>query len=152
VAGVVLLLAAGSLLLGWRQSMEHAAMLRQQRNEMKASAEEAKSFIGRVNAAREWYDRRSNYLECLRALTLRLPEDGSVWTSSLSLREDMRGVLTGSAVDEKSVLEFVYKLRSGAKPKVRPEFADVKIDHTRAADVKNSEISFAVSFAFLGGE
>jgi len=62
-------------------------------------------------------------------------------------------VLTGFAADEKSVLDFVDKLKkAGSKPKSRPEFAEIKIDHTRSAEVKNSEISFAVSFVFEGGQ
>jgi hypothetical protein len=152
-AGAALLFAAGALLLDCRESMEQVAQQKGQLEGLEKSAAEARNFIGRFKMAEAWYNRRPNYLACLRALTLRLPEDGSIWASSLNLREDMRVVLTGFAADEKSVLDFVDRLKkAGAKPKSRPEFAEIKIDHTRSAEAKNSEISFSVSFVFEGGQ
>lgn len=146
VAAFVVLAGLSYLVIDWRQSAQEVAELRQKQLDMKDNLDAAKGFINRVNATRTWYERRPNYLECLRAVTLTFPEEGRVWTSSLTLREDMRGILNGRASDEKSVLDVLDKLKSGQN------FADVKMLHMRGSGTKGSEISFAISFGFLGTE
>lgn len=146
VAGIVLALGAGYMLLDWQQSAAEVASLREQRDDMKENLEKAKDFISRVNATRTWYESRPNYLECLRAITLCFPEEGRVWTTSVSLREDMRGMLSGLATDERHVLEVLDKLKAS------PSFSGVKMLQMRGAGAKNSEISFGVSFVFTGGK
>ena len=146
VSGVVLLLCAAYLIGDWRQTLEEVSELRQKRNEMKESIETAKGFISRVNGARTWYERRPNYLECLRTITLCFPEEGRAWTSSLTLREDMRGILTGRASDEKSVLDVLDRLKSS------PALTNVKMLQMRGAGTKSPELSFGISFVFRGPE
>ena len=146
VAGIVLLLGFGYLLMEWQQSAAEVADLRDKRDEMKENVESAKGFISQVNATRTWYERRPNYLECLRAITLTFPEEGRVWTSSVSLREDMRGILSGRATDEKHVLDVLDKIKSSKS------FSDVKMLHMRGSGTKSSEISFGISFVFVGAE
>jgi hypothetical protein len=146
VAAFVIVGGLGYLLNDWRASAADVAELRQRRDDMKENLDTAKTFINRVNATRTWYERRPNYLECLREITLTFPEEGRVWTTSLSLREDMRGILNGKASDEKSVLDVLDKLKAGKK------FAEVKMLNMRGSGAKGGEIMFAVSFAFLGVE
>ena len=146
VAAFVIVGGLAYLLNDWRANAADVAELRQRRDDMKENLDTAKTFITRVNATRTWYERRPNYLECLRAITMTFPEDGRVWTSSLSLREDMRGILNGRASDEKSVLDVLDKLKVGKK------FAEVKMLNMRGSGAKGGEIMFAVSFAFLDVE
>lgn len=146
VAAFVVVGGLGYVLNEWRESAAEVAELRQKRDDMKGNLETAKSFISRVNATRTWYARRPNYLECMRAITMTFPEDGRVWTASLSLREDMRGILNGRATDEKSVLDVLDKLKAGKN------FADVKMLNMRGSGTRNPEVLFAVSFAFLSAE
>jgi hypothetical protein len=87
VAALALLAGAAWVFFDWRQSAAEVAELRQTRDEMKDNVETAKAFIARVNATRTWYERRPNYLECLRTITLCFPEEGRIWTSSLTLRD-----------------------------------------------------------------
>ncbi|HYG76471.1 MAG TPA: hypothetical protein VEK08_15810 [Planctomycetota bacterium] len=145
-AAALLLLSFGYLINDWRQLESEVADLRRTRDDMKDNVETAKAFISRVNYTRTWYEQRPNYLECLRTLTLSFPEEGRVWTTNLTLREDLRGVLTGRAVDQKSVLDVLDKLKSNKA------LADVKMLHMRGVAAKSTEMSFAVSFSYLGGE
>jgi len=146
VAAVALLSGAAYMLFDWHQSAVEVAELRQKRDEMKEQIGTAKSFIERVNATRTWYDRRPNYLECLRTITLCFPVEGRAWTSNLSLREDMRGILNGRAVDEKSVLDVLDQMKSSRA------LAGVKLLQMRGSGTKNAEITFGISFAFRGTE
>jgi hypothetical protein len=61
------------------------------------------------------------------------------------MREDMKGILTGRAADEKSVLDLLDKLKTS------PLLSDIKMLQMRSSGGKNPEISFSVSFAFIGG-
>ena len=144
VAGLVVFAGGGFLLLDDWQNSEEVAMLQQKREEMKPHEEDSKNFIGRLNKVRTWYDRRPDYLECLRAITLCFPEDGRVWTSNLSLREDMRGVITGRAADEKSVLEVMDKLKSSKA------ISNVKMLNMHGSGTKGGEITFAIGFVYVG--
>jgi hypothetical protein len=166
VAGLLLALGAAYLVGDWYQGTAEEAELHQKREEAKEKIETAQAYIDRVNATRTWYDRRPNYLECLRAITLCFPEEGRAWTSSLSLREDMRGILNGRAVDRKSVLDVVDMrgvLNGRAvdrksvldvvdQMKLSRALTNVKLLQMRETGTKNSEVSFGIGFAFQGAE
>ncbi|MGD0092943.1 MAG: hypothetical protein ABSE73_23775, partial [Planctomycetota bacterium] len=142
VAGLALFLGAAYMLVDWQRNAAEVAALRQQLDDMKDNIATSKAFVARVNTTRTWSEKRPNYLECLRALTLSFPEEGRIWASSVTLREDMRGILTGHAVDEKSVLDVLDQMKSGHA------LTDVKVLHMRSAGTKNSQIAFGISFAF----
>ena len=145
VAGVAVLAGLSYLYLDWRQSSADLAELKQKRDEMKGNVTSAKEFVARVKLANGWGDSRPNYLECLRTLTLCFPEEGRVWASTLSIRDDMKGILSGGASDEKIVLDLIDKL------KVNPAFTDLKLLQMRESEGKNSEVSFTIAFSYLGG-
>lgn len=144
VAGFVLLLGLGWMLFDASQSAAEIADLQQKRDDMKEGRETAKTFIARMATTRTWYDKRPNYLECMRVITLAFPEEGRVWASNLSVREDLHGVLTGHAADEKSVLDVLDSLKSS------PFLAEVKMLHMHGSGTKVTEISFSISFIYLG--
>jgi hypothetical protein len=146
VAALVVLALGGTMLLKWRDDAAKVAKLRQERDGTKERVEAAKAFVARVNATRTWYETRPNYLECLRAVTLCFPEEGRVWASSVSLREDMRGILMGRAGDEKSVLDVLDRLKASRS------LANVKMLHIRGTGAKSTEISFGISFLYRGAE
>ncbi len=145
--GGILLLAAAYFGWEWQQNAAELSDLRDTRKEMKVKSDEAKDFILRMNAMNTWYDKRPNYMECLRALTLCFPEDKSVWIASLSLREDFCGVLTGNATDKKGPLEVFDKLK-----KTSSAFKNVKLLSERTTGNKAGENTFAISFSFHGVE
>jgi hypothetical protein len=145
VAMAAACLVLGYLVYDWRQSVREVAELAQKRDDMKDNIQSAKHLISRINSTRDWYERRPNYLECLRTLTLSFPEESRVWATHLSMREDMKGILTGRAADEKSVLDLLDKLKTS------PLLSDIKMLQMRSSGGKNPEISFSVSFAFIGG-
>jgi len=146
VAAGILVLAGGYLVYDWRSLASDVSELRETRDGMKESVAASKAFIDCVSATKTWYERRPNYLECMRTITLCFPEEGKVWTSNLTMREDMKGILTGRAVDEKSVLDVLDKM------KANKTLADVKMLHMRSSGTKNTEITFSISFSYQVAE
>jgi len=141
-----LVVAGVFVLLDWQEEEEDLAALKNRLEEMKEDIQAAKSMIKKVSFARDSYDRTPRFLDCLRGLTLAFPAEGGIWATSLALREDMRGIVSGKAADERVVLEVLDALKRG------DAFSDVKLLHMREAGMSSREVSFAVSFAFLGTE
>jgi len=141
-----LVVASVFLLLDWREGKEQVAELKDRLAEMSEDLEAARGVIEKVSLARGWFDRGPRFLDCLRGLTLAFPAEGKIWTTSLALREDMRGVVSGRSLDERSVLEVLDRLKGGGA------FSDVKLLYMREAGRSSREVSFAISFAFAGTE
>lgn len=146
VAAGVLVLIGGYLVYEWWSLASDVSELRGTRDGMKESVAASKAFIDRVSSTKTWYERRPNYLECMRTITLCFPEEGKVWTSNLTMREDMKGILTGRAVDEKSVLDVLDKMKGDNA------LAEVKFLHMRSSGTRNTEITFSFSFTYQAAE
>jgi len=146
VAAVVVLSGLAFLVLDWQEKAAEVAGLRQKLEGMKNDVKAATDFVSRYKKTSMWYDKRPNYLECLRAITLTLPGEGRVWASSIAVRDDLQGVLTGRALDNKSVTDFSEKLKSNHS------FANVIILSIGKSDGQTSEVPFIISFSFHGVE
>lgn len=143
---VALLVAAGATIADRSATKGEITAMKAQLREMAPSVASAQSVVDSVTLARGWYDRRPPVLDCLAALTRAIPEDGRIWATSLALREDMHGVLSGKATDKQLVLALLDSLqRSGA-------FADVRLLYVRETRGAAGEDAFAVAFAHAGTE
>jgi len=142
-ATVLACLALGYLFYDWRRSTQELADMRETLDGMSSSAEDAKRFVARYNTSGGWFDQRPNYLECLRAVTLCFPDDGRVWSSSLTLNADMKGVLTGRATDEKSVLDVLDRMKESRS------IGSVKMIQIRGGSGRSTDVTFSIQFLFL---
>ena len=145
VAAAVLL-AAGLFVFDLIQDERDVADLEARLAENAPSLAAAKDVVARAAFARAWYRRQPRLLECLRELTLAFPADGGIWTTSLSMQEDLRGVVAGKATTESMVLEVLDTL------KANPRFAEIKPLYLREAGRSGREVAFAMSFRFVGSE
>lgn len=145
VVTLVLAVCGGLFVDQWRKDQSEVAMLRQQADDLKPDLEAAQSIVEKVAFSRGWYDQRPHFLDCLRELTLALPEQGTIWATSIAVREDMRAVVSGKSRDEQAVLEVLDRLKQSAA------LADVKLLHLREAGGRAREVSFAIRFTFSGG-
>jgi len=141
------LLATGLFLLwDWQVGKGRLAALRSTLEGMTEEVEAAGTLVNRVSSARGWHDRRPGFLDCLRELTLAFPEHGRIWTNSLIVGEDMRGIIVGKSVDEREVLEVLDRLNASQS------LVDIKPLYMREAGGGAQEVSFAVSFSFQSTE
>jgi len=140
-----MVIAAVAFVLDWRSDAKSVAMLQERLDTMRADVAEAKTVVAHVSAARDWYDRRPEYLECLRELALSFPEYGPVWASTLALKEDMRGLVSGKSESDGMVLQVLDSLEKSAA------FEEVKLLYLEGGG-RSREVSFAISFCFVGAE
>lgn len=124
----------------------------------------AKSSIAKIGFAEGWFRREPRFLAVLRELTLVFSDDGQAWATNLVIKDEpvpvppgtpaaanlvpkneVRGTLTGRAVDQKAALTVVERMTKASKV-----FKDVKMLDYRAAGRDSKEFSFTVSFAFVG--
>jgi len=145
VAAAVLL-AAGLFVVDLIQNERDVADLEARLAENAPSLAAAKDVVARAAFARAWYRRQPRLLDCLRELTLAFPADGGIWTTSLSMQEDLRGVVAGKATTESMVLEVLDTL------KANPRIAEIKPLYLREAGRGGREVAFAMSFRFVGSE
>jgi len=141
-------LGVASLAFFWSMwtAAREVATLRSTKDGMQAQVDAAQRVVKRVTAAAGWYDRRPPLLECLRRLTLAFPEDGRVWATNLTIKDNLEGVLSGEGVDNQSVLDFLDKLKaSGVLP-------DMKVLYMREKGGSSRDVAFAISFSFSAAE
>ncbi len=140
----VLLVGAGAVVADRRAQKRDVALLRAKCADIAPSVEAAKEVVESVSEARGWYDRRPSFLDCLVALTGAFPEDGSIWATSLAIRDGMRGVLSGKSVDESAVLALLDGLQRSGR------FAGVKLMYMQETRAAGGERAFAIGFTHAG--
>ena len=149
-AAAGLLLAATLAFLDWRREEREVTQLRQRAAAKRPDVKAAQTEVDRVLLARGWHDQRPRFLDCLLGLTNALPERG-IWVISLAIREDLRGLVSGKAGDDKAVLELLTRLQRN------PAFAEANLIyiHIREASASSGpaggsarEVAYAIGFTF----
>jgi hypothetical protein len=102
----------------------------------------ADAAANRLALANSWIGGKPRFVACLADVTQLFPDEGSIWATSLSLRADMTGQLTGKAANEQQVLALLDRMRD-SKRFVNPQSLD-----TRDAGRNSHETAFAISFTY----
>jgi hypothetical protein len=118
---------------------------------MQPEIRDAENIATRVSFARDWYERRPPFLSCLKEVSAAFPEDGQIWASNFSIRDNRTAQsrpaqLAGRATDQRTVLTVLDRLKNNKK------FADVKLQDMRDAGGNRREVSFSVNFSFTALE
>lgn len=147
-AAVVLVILAGvvALLADQAAQARQVEQLRARLQQMEPSIQAAREVVDSVNMARGWYDRRPQFLDCLVALTVSFPEQGRIWATSLAVREDMQGVLSGKAQGERLVLSLLDAMKASG------QFSEAKLLFIRESRDDQMGSAFAVAFTYKGGD
>jgi hypothetical protein len=135
-----------TMLLVWRADKRDVSELKAKLSGMTADIESAKQMIQKVNIAAGWYSERPRILECLTELTTIFPEEGSIWVTNLALTEEMNGVVSGRARDEKSVIDILDKLKGNSL------FSNVQMIYLQDNGKISGEVSFSMNFYYAGKE
>jgi len=142
-AGVAVALAAAGAFAERSVRERELADLRVRLSAVKVRTAAASLVVERVAGTESWRAGRPSFLECLRDVTLAFPPDGRIWATSVAVREDMRGVISGKAADAGAVVALLDDLRRNAA------FRDVKLVHMREAGGESRQIAYAVSLVFV---
>ena len=140
---VILMLFLGYLAVDWRMDVKAIALYQEKLNSIKNNVESAKEVIHRVNLARNWYEKTPRFLDSLRELTLLFPEKGDIWLSSLAVDESFNQVITGKAIEERTVLDVLDNLEKSER------FRNVKMLYIRQAAKNSPVVSFAFNFQYV---
>jgi hypothetical protein len=138
----VLLVIIISMIWGWQQDKNDIALLKEHYESMREEVEEAAGVVEKVTFTRGWYSGRPKFLDCLRGLTLSFPEEGTIWVTSLAIKEDMEGIITGKAVSERNVLDVLDSMKQSGT------FSKVQLEYMRDAGRNSREVSFAINYVF----
>jgi hypothetical protein len=89
-AAILVLIAAGvTMAWSWHQDKRTIAEKTAQLEARKAEIEVAEDLAQKISTVNQWYAGRPKVLDCLLELTMAFPEQGTIWVSSLALREDI---------------------------------------------------------------
>jgi hypothetical protein len=138
-----LVLCVGLSLDDWRRAEGDVRTLRRAVASLQPDIDAARSVVERAVFARGWFKQRPAHLDCLRTVALCFPEEGRIWITSIGVREDMQTVISGQAVEERSVLETLDRLRQS------PDMANVRTLYVRDGGGGSREVSFAIQFVFI---
>ena len=142
-AAAAAVIAVGLLLLDWRSNRIQATRLEAELAGMKTQVTEARNVVSKVGYAREWFDRRPSYLDTLLDLAGAFPQEGTIWATGVTVKEDMRVGLSGKAKSKSAVLDLLDRLRAN------PGLADVKQEYIQQSGRSVEEVAFAMSFTCL---
>jgi hypothetical protein len=143
-AGVVLLALVAYLVLDGRSAQQDVADLAVKVAQSAAAKKDAQELVDRVAFTGAWYDHRPRFLDCDLEITGAFPQQGSVWATSLTIREDMQAQLAGKAISEEAILGVLDRLKSN------PKLGNVKPLFIRQAGGTSREVSFSVSLSLRG--
>ncbi|MCF7973104.1 MAG: pilus assembly protein PilM [Phycisphaerae bacterium] len=112
VAALVVVVLAASLLYGWYEDGK-AIKLYKQTLEDNAQIYKAVSGIrSQLNETSPWYTKRPQFLNCINDVVRAFPDEGNIWVSSLILKENGQGSISGEAVNATAVLNVLDKLNA----------------------------------------
>ncbi|MFC1838281.1 PilN domain-containing protein [Thermodesulfobacteriota bacterium] len=141
---LVLIIFLLNMVYTWNSDKKDVMALKSRLEEMSEDIRSAQDVIERVTLARGWYSDRPEILPCLRELTLAFPVEGRVWATNLAINENMKGIVSGKAVDEKSVIEVLDNLKDNNM------FSNTQMIYIRENGQTSQEVSFSMSFSFKG--
>jgi hypothetical protein len=148
IAAAAALVLAAWFFLDWRLAGRQADSLRQRLDGMKASVQEANALVANFTFARAWYDRRPPLLDCLRQITEAFPDEGRVWATRLTIREDaarqdIEADLSGKGASAPAVTEVSDRL--GRNPRL--SILKDRDLHTQQTGQNTQEVSFSIGVA-----
>jgi hypothetical protein len=136
------------LLFTWQATSQEAAKLTEQKNQLTPAGDRAKAFMANMAVASGWYDRRPEFLACMKEIASAFPEEGKVWAIGVNIDEDMRVSVAGKGVTKTAVLEMLDRME------LDPRFSNVTPGPiTEAAGAgATKDVSFEVNLSLQGAK
>jgi hypothetical protein len=178
-AAAIVVAALVYLFFDWQATQQEADNLEKQRNTLRPADDQARAFLANMDVASGWYDRRPEFLACMKEIASAFPDEGKVWATRLNIDEDtetaaelartpnmkyddpakykrmndalnsMRVSLAGKGVSRGDVLAVLDRLRSN------PQFTNVipgPISQAGGVGATKDLISFEVNLTLQGAK
>jgi Tfp pilus assembly PilM family ATPase len=143
VACVILVAGLLATVRQWQQDRRDIAAYTQQLEAMAEDIEASKQVVERMSYTTAWTSHKPVFLECLHQLTQAFPVEGTVWATSLAIRENKQGLISGKSLGEDSVLKVLDSIKQ------IKAFENVQMLYMRDAGRDTDEVSFAITFSFI---
>jgi Tfp pilus assembly protein PilN len=138
-AAVVLVALLAWFAISWIGARSTIAATRARLHEIAGQVERAEHLRQLSRAADPWFPQNPGYLDALRALALRFPQEGSIWLTSLEVSPDGEMTLTGQARQQSDVLTVLAGLEADE------HFTQVSRHFLRPQGGGASVVAFSVS-------
>jgi hypothetical protein len=148
-AAAVVLAVLLYLFFDWQKTQQEAADLASQKNALASAGDQANAFLANMTVASGWYDRRPEFLACMKEVASVFPEEGKVWAIRVNIDEDMRVSIAGKAVTKDAVLEVLDRMESD------PRFTNVTLSApiTQAGSTGvTKDVSFEINLNLQGAK
>ncbi|QOV89822.1 hypothetical protein [Humisphaera borealis] len=144
-AGVfVVLLLAVVAYLDLQSSQSRLSDLEAEQVGQKDRVKAAEAFVKRVGYAEKWHQGKPRFLTCLYGLSQAIPEDGKTYVTNITLKENMKGTLTGrTGGSERDVTAIVDRM---LKTKLFTGVKAPQIDKRDVGRGGGTEIAFTIEF------
>jgi hypothetical protein len=147
VLGAAALVAIVSMIFIAHSRQSTLDDLTAQNNQLKPGVAAAQLAIDRLNYGRGFFEKnRPPVLDCLKDLTASFHDDERMWATTLTVRENGKGNLSGKSADRDTVLNVINRLQRNRN------FVDVKLQDLREADQRSHEVAFSITFIYANVE
>ena len=138
----VVVLAAAAAMYNLHQRQENLAAMQAHLAAIRSQVKEAKKAMKRLMYARRWHTGAPVLLKSFRSLTEAFPDSGSIYATSLNLRNNGRGQLAGDAGSEAQVLELRDRMHKAG------EFTGISVRDVRQVGARGRHYNFIIFFQF----
>jgi Tfp pilus assembly protein PilN len=138
------LIVIGLAALYWDVSVQQSKLdaINANIDKMKPTLATAQHVVDRVNYAEGFLNARPAMLDCVKQLSLTLPESDRIWVETLSVIDSGKCTLSGKATDEPTVLALVEQMKRNSK------FSGVDLKDVHEADQRTHEWTYSLNFNF----
>lgn len=125
------------------KSRQNALAMKQQKVSSTADGvAAAQAAAERLAFARNWSKAEPRFLTCLAELTRLFPDEGTIWATNMSLRENMAGQISGKATGSQEILSLLDRMKDDRR------FASPKLLDLRESAAAGREVAFIIAFQF----
>jgi hypothetical protein len=138
------LIVIGLAALYWDVSVQQSKLdtINANIDKMKPTLATAQHVVDRVSYAEGFLNARPAMLDCVKQLSLTLPESDRIWVETLSMLDNGKCTLSGKATDEPTVLALVEQMKRNSK------FSGVDLKDVHEADQRTHEWTYSLNFNF----
>lgn len=141
-AAVIVLLIVGTIGYLWFDATSSRNALQADYDAIKDKAEELNQRRSDTRLAGRWYDKRPPALDCLLELTRTFPTEGEIRVETLTLRDDMTGIIECAAEDRATLDRYFSQMKRSEALK------QVNLGSVRPAGGRSTWIDFPIAFEF----
>ncbi|HEY1683366.1 MAG TPA: hypothetical protein VGG19_01270 [Tepidisphaeraceae bacterium] len=140
---VLLIVVIGSYFYSINQQQAQLDQMNQELHDEQPRVVNDKATEARMAIADQWYATRPSMLNCLNHVTAAFPQEGVIWATQISMRDNGMGTVTGRSRDQFEPLAVYDRMKNDHA------FSKVVVNDIRQGTGNTSRTwTFSISFTF----